>query len=943
MTIPASFLAKRAYFSASGFVASFCHCMGFLPIMFELLALVLVFLYLQSGRTRLARRVDGLEAEIGALRQALANRDMSKPAEEVPSAAAVSEKIVWEQEGPADRPVPAEDMASPPPETTAAATASDPLPDQTPSLPPPPVSPVLPPRSGLSLEGLLGGHWAVWVGGVALALGGVLMARYAIESGLLSPGFRLSLACLFGLAIIGAAEFIRRKGVPAGIVSLSGPVSQNAMIPGILTAAGGVTLFSSIYAAHQIYGFIGPSFTFLALAIVALAILGLSLLHGQALAGLALLGALATPALVQQSADPNIAVLMTYVGVVWLGALAASRLMGWIQVPILATLGAGCWAILATLASLSNAPTVLLLFQIGMTLLLTPDIPLFGIPTSGPGAVSVRNRRAGAQALWGVLALTSMGSALISLNPPVFIAAGHLPFAFLLLLAALMLAAARRRDALAAAVLGILAGLSGVGGIFIAYDQMMRLVPADGGVDHRTLIPVLVGIIALGSAALALFSRRQAGRIRETIWSLIAISPILLCALSYAHHGNWHRDIAHALLSLLFAGLLVAMTEVLNRFRPAGLARLVENTLVTGFYGGLALSLFMLADPLSLMVLWPLSGLACLLAYRLRPWRALPWMMVVSAGLVFARIAYDPTIVGAEQLGTTPVFNALLVGYGLPALLLAAAAFLSRRLDDGRLTRVLDGLAVLMGFLAVAVLVRHGMNHGRLDGGQPSLGEQSIYTLLVIGLSGMMMVLDRRNANPVFVFGSMLAGGLSMLMVLASHLLQLNPYLTGELVGDWPLLNLLLPAYLLPGLAYGGLALMARERRPRPYVLALGLAGAVLGFSWITLSVRQAWQGTSLADWQGFMAGETYTYSAVWLLTGVALLALGARFRSLGLRYASAAVVILTVIKVFLFDLSNLEGLLRAVSFIGLGFVLIGIGLFYQKILSRDGSPPREA
>ena len=46
----------------------------------------------------------------------------------------------------------------------------------------------------------------------------------------------------------------------------------------------------------------------------------------------------------------------------------------------------------------------------------------------------------------------------------------------------------------------------------------------------------------------------------------------------------------------------------------------------------------------------------------------------------------------------------------------------------------------------------------------------------------------------------------------------------------------------------------------------------------------------------------------------------------------------LTVLKVFLIDMSNLEGILRALSFIGLGAVLIGIGLFYQKILAGTSS-----
>jgi uncharacterized membrane protein len=38
--------------------------------------------------------------------------------------------------------------------------------------------------------------------------------------------------------------------------------------------------------------------------------------------------------------------------------------------------------------------------------------------------------------------------------------------------------------------------------------------------------------------------------------------------------------------------------------------------------------------------------------------------------------------------------------------------------------------------------------------------------------------------------------------------------------------------------------------------------------------------------------------------------------------------------------MSELEGVLRALSFIGLGAVLIGIGLFYQRLLTR--AKPRE-
>src|SRR5262249_60628458 len=78
---------------------------------------------------------------------------------------------------------------------------------------------------------------------------------------------------------------------------------------------------------------------------------------------------------------------------------------------------------------------------------------------------------------------------------------------------------------------------------------------------------------------------------------------------------------------------------------------------------------------------------------------------------------------------------------------------------------------------------------------------------------------------------------------------------------------------------------------------------------------------------------EDYTYSAVWLAFGVALLLMGIVLKSQPARLASAAVVILDIVKVFLHDLAGVQGIYRALSFIGLGLVLIGIGWLYQRLL----------
>jgi len=103
--------------------------------------------------------------------------------------------------------------------------------------------------------------------------------------------------------------------------------------------------------------------------------------------------------------------------------------------------------------------------------------------------------------------------------------------------------------------------------------------------------------------------------------------------------------------------------------------------------------------------------------------------------------------------------------------------------------------------------------------------------------------------------------------------------------------------------------------------------------------VRTLFHGPVVADGATSNA-EQYTYSAVWLAFGVVLLAVGTFLRSQPVRIASAAVVGLTVLKVFLIDMHDLTGIYQALSFIGLGAVLLGIGRFYQRLLFPRRPPP---
>ena len=119
---------------------------------------------------------------------------------------------------------------------------------------------------------------------------------------------------------------------------------------------------------------------------------------------------------------------------------------------------------------------------------------------------------------------------------------------------------------------------------------------------------------------------------------------------------------------------------------------------------------------------------------------------------------------------------------------------------------------------------------------------------------------------------------------------------------------------------------------------AAGVLGFVLIFAYLSLETTRAFEGP-VFNWSRHSDGELYAYSIVWLVYALALLVLGIVFARSFLRYASLAVLVVTVGKVFLVDMAGLTGLYRVGSFLGLGLSLIGIGYIYQRfVFPRPGS-----
>src|SRR5215216_3096830 len=181
-------------------------------------------------------------------------------------------------------------------------------PEAAPPPPPPPAG--QPEEPERSFEERFGTQWVVWVGGLALALGGIFLVRYSIEQGLIGPGVRTLLGALLAAALIAGGEWTRRHEIRTGFADI-----PTAHIPSILTAAGTTVAFATVYAAYALYEFLSPGVAFVLLGLVALATLAAALLHGPALAGLGLVGAYVTPLLVSTT-EPSFWALYLYLAVV---------------------------------------------------------------------------------------------------------------------------------------------------------------------------------------------------------------------------------------------------------------------------------------------------------------------------------------------------------------------------------------------------------------------------------------------------------------------------------------------------------------------------------------------------------------------------------------------------------------------------------------------------
>lgn len=748
----------------------------------------------------------------------------------------------------------------------------------------------------------------VGVASFTLFLAGIFLVKYSVEAGLLGPTARVTLGILFGVLLLVGGEWMRVR---------SAPIAQ------ALSAAGIGVLYASFFAATSLYHLIPRMGGFGLMALTTAAAVLLALRHGIWIAVLGLTGGFLTPALIRSDV-PNAAGLFTYLGLLVLGLLLASGRRRWWVIGGLAWGASTLWIVIWLAVPFQPGDSLPIgLFLVFLTLAFSAsrfywgeskgegsprENEVFHVVVSGSVVLAaVLGGVAGYGALeWGFLALISIGCfvlARLDRSAPWF------PWV---------------------AAIGS-AGLLAHWGIKLAGQPVPDL-----------FFQVAVGMGALFSIGAYLLFWKQEER---TPWAALAgLSPVAFFLIAwFGGHRESYSGLMWGCTALAAGVAMVGLTwPVVRRHQMEDGWELSLAALAGAAFFLLSAAVPFAVDRYALTLAWALEIPALVwleLRLKARPFRALAGVLGV---VVLARLFFNPFLLETE-VGSTPIFNWLLWGYGVPLLAFLAAAWLYRQEQVTLPGECYEGGGILLAVGLAGLEIRHFF-HPELAAGprlrlplfhQPvGLMEAGLLVSAWLGIALLLAWLNKTEARRSWEYGGLLLTVVGMGLGFFGLGFAVNPAFHHLAVAGAPILNTLLLVYGLPALLFGFLARCWGRNNVPLLARASAVLTMIMALFLVLLEVRQLFHGLYL-DAGDVTGGERYSYSAALILFGLTLLVIGIASRSLMLRWASLTVMMIAVGKVFIYDMANLKDLYRVFSFLGLGVSLLLLAYLYQQFVFK--------
>lgn len=792
-----------------------------------------------------------------------------------------------------------------------------------------------------AIETDLSTRWLIWLGGITLALGGIFVVKYSIDEGLLSPAVRVSLGFILGVILAGAGEWLRRARS-----DLSFMKDTPDYLPSAVAAAGFAITFAAIYAAFGLYHLIPALIALVGMAAVSLTATYMALNQGRFFAFLGLIGGMGAPALVS-TGNGNAWALFPYIMVIAAAALWIAREKQWVNLAATAVLMALGWSVIWLFGPYKTGDILpislflMALSYVNMTMLSGAsekrlnDPKLTGLSPSHP-----------------ITQLSDVASVGIVLTLIGTIRLEHYSTTALVIAA---IALALQAFAVRKSPENDLSGIASVGGVLFLLATwhvpdilQLKMAAATKGASFAPWSPIdipglekFLGTALISSLFISGLTFWQLPQLlRKGLWSSLgAAFPLLALSVVYWRVKDLETSIEFAATALVLALLATAAVTLMAK-RDKALYTTAVAAYATAASTAVALALAMTLRDAWLSFALALEIVAIAAIWRTTHVQALRHVALLFTAIVLVRLFLNASIFNYGSPSMHVVFNWLLYGYLLTAALLYVAARIFEDKDqNGKLVPVLKagcGL-LLIGYATLETRVLFSESHSLT--GEPTALEMAIHALNWTASSTLLMWREIKDKMYLFKVMRRMMTMVSLLaLVVFGGLVGL---FERKEISDTLIFNLQFLLLFMPSVLYGLKAWMAHKAG---YALSEKLYGGVafLGiWAWASFEVYNAFHPNALKSSLN-TTWEMYSYSAVWLVYALMLLIVGLKLGSQRIRTAGLGVLGIVILKVFIFDMSNLEGLARASSFIGLGLSLIGISYLYQRIKNKPQPSPVE-
>ena len=413
-------------------------------------------------------------------------------------------------------------------------------------------------------------------------------------------------------------------------------------------------------------------------------------------------------------------------------------------------------------------------------------------------------------------------------------------------------------------------------------------------------------------------------------WSaLAALAPVSLLATGYLLSATAGEGYFWAGLSVVVgATYLILMYQIQGRnlvhLQPHPM---VSVSLILAAHFAYSLAVAIVFEGASLTLALAAQVLSITWLQKTYPVK-LNWVVKGLLGVVVLRLTFNPWLLTYPEDVHWSLWT-----YGGSFIFCFIAARWTN--EDQPIRPWLEAVALHLFVLTLGAELRYWLYDGKVFAESYNFVEASINTNLWAGL-GFVYLYRSRLAQHLKAFYHW-AGHILLALSLVNYfwilLLLQNPLWTDHQIPGWPILNLILLAYGAP-IVYFYLAYRWLDPEwQRWNAIAMGVATMIFTF----MEIRHLWQG-QLDINNTTSNGELYTYSLVWLAMAVTSFVVSLKWNNTSLYRGSMVLLLFVIAKIFLVDMAGLEGLLRVISFMGLGLCLLGLAFVHQYLNKQQGN-----